>query len=222
MQHDFILLDRSSSMSSQWGEALASVNRYVQKLAEDNVDTGVTLVTFDRDVGMMKFEVVRDRIIPRTWRRVSNEDATPRGSTPLNDAIGRIVNLANAGVPGSGLQYEKVAIIVMTDGEENSSQELSVDAAKALLDQCRAKGWQVVFLGANYDNVRQAASYNTQARHTVMSTTQNLGQTMSVMATKRSLYGSAAVGSAEAAASMDWLETEKQDVATDTPSTPNT
>jgi hypothetical protein len=222
MQHDFILLDRSSSMSSQWGEALAAVNRYVQKLAEDNVDTGVTLATFDLDCGKFAFNVIRDRIIPRTWHKVTDKDATPRGSTPLNDAIGEIVALANKGIPGSGQQYEKVAIIIMTDGEENASRELSGAAAKNLLEQCRQKGWHVVFLGANYDNMAQAQSYATQARHTVMSTTQNLGQTMTVMASKRAVYGQSLAGSAAANASMDFSELEKQQLATDAPATPTT
>lgn len=52
MQHDFILLDRSGSMSDpagNWAEALSAVNAYVKKLADDKVDTGVTLATFDTD-----------------------------------------------------------------------------------------------------------------------------------------------------------------------------
>lgn len=69
--------------------------------------------------------------------------------TPLNDAVGRIVARANAG------NYDKVAIIIMTDGGENHSRELTVEGAKKLLDDCRAKGWQVIFLGASYDNVKR-------------------------------------------------------------------
>ena len=51
----------------------------------------------------------------------------------MNDATGRIVNLARAG------NYDRVAIIIMTDGLENASRELSMAQAKALLDECRAK-----------------------------------------------------------------------------------
>lgn len=64
MQHDFVLLDRSGSMEGpMWTEALNSVNAYVKKLAEDNVDTGVTLALFD---GNEPFLIVRDRITPQT------------------------------------------------------------------------------------------------------------------------------------------------------------
>jgi Mg-chelatase subunit ChlD len=182
MQHDFILLDRSGSMASQWSEAINSVNAYVKKLAEEKVDTGVTLAVFDGQDGL-DFQIVRDRIIPTTWKSPSVEDTPPRGMTPLNDAIGRIVALANAG------NYDKVAIIIMTDGHENASREYSVERAKKLLDECRAKNWQVIFLGANFDNATQAKSYGTLLGATLQSSTRNLAQSMTATATSRAAYG---------------------------------
>jgi len=206
MQHDFILLDRSQSMSEQgkWTESLAAINAYVAKLAADKVDTGVTLATFDKPAGEFKFEVIRDRITPPTWRPVSNEDAIPRGWTPLNDAVGRIVNLANEGI--GGVQYDKVAIIIVTDGQENASTELTRDGAKALLDACRAKGWQVIFLGASFDNAEQAASLGNDARQTVRSSVRNMRATMEVTAGLRGAYG--LVGSA-----MEYSDDDKARLA---------
>lgn len=209
MQHDFILLDRSGSMRDLWREAISSVNGYVSKLATDKVDTGVTLVVFDAPATVLDFSVIRDRIIPSTWHAVEPKEAEPRGWTPLNDAIGKIVDLAKAG------KYDKVAIIIMTDGQENASRELSVEQAKRLLDDCRALGWQVIFLGANFDNVAQAASYNTQARNTVRTSAVNLGATMGAMASKRAVYGTA-TGQA-ATQSMDFSEEEKEQLASDKP-----
>lgn len=201
MQHDFILLDRSGSMSSLWTEALSSINAYVQKLAEDKVDTGVTLATFDIDTaGSFAFDVIRDRITPSTWRNVSNGDATPRGGTPLNDATGRIVNLAKAG------NYEKVAIIIMTDGQENASKELTVTQAKLLLDQCRARGWQVIFLGANFDNAAQGMSYGNAPRFTTFVAQGNLNTATMSVGAKRAAYG--ATGQA-----MAFTDVEKQQLA---------
>lgn len=182
MQHDFVLLDRSGSMGSQWVEALNSVNAYVKKLADDKVDTGVTLAVFDGQNGL-DFKVIRDRIIPSTWHPVTRQDAEPRGMTPLNDATGKIVALAKAG------NYDRVAIIIMTDGQENASRELSVAQAKALLDECRAKNWQVIFLGANFDNAAQALSYGNFASATMNSSTRNLTGTMSFLGAQRSRYG---------------------------------
>ncbi len=186
MQHDFILLDRSGSMESLWTEALNSVNAYVKKLADDKVDTGVTLATFDKDGEQFKFEVIRDRIIPSAWKPVSGQDANPRGMTPLNDALGRIVSMAKAG--NNGIQYDKLALIVMTDGLENASREFTHAAAKALLDDCRAKNWQVIFLGADFDNAAQGASYGNAAAATVAAAAEFLPAAMAETARKRTEY----------------------------------
>lgn len=209
MQHDFILLDRSGSMSSIWAEALSSVNSYVKKLADESVDTGVTVATFDQDEGKTKFEVIRNRITPQTFHPLSAEGDKifPRGMTPLNDAIGQIVRLANAG-PGISLPgYEKVAIIIMTDGQENASREYSTPAAKALLDQCRTKGWQVIMLGADFDNAAQATSYGNAARQTSRVAPGKLGLAANMMGATRAAY---ATGEA---ATMDFSDEDKADLS---------
>lgn len=189
MQHDFILLDRSQSMSlnGRWEEALNSINEYAKKLADDNVDTGVTLFVFDKNDGNFCFEVVRDRITPKTWKPVGNEDAKPRGWTPLRDAIGRLVSYARAGF--NGTQYDKVAIIIVTDGEENSSKEVSHEQARVLLNECRAKGWQVIFMGADFENMAQAGSFDNNVNATVSASAGNFAAAMRMTAAKRGLYG---------------------------------
>lgn len=189
MQHDFILLDRSGSMgsSSRWPETLSSINAYVSKLAADKVDTGVTLATFD-DHGGFQFEIIRDRITPATWRPVTAQEIEARGGTPLNDAIGRIVSLAKAGF--SGLPYDKAAIIIVTDGFENASREITAQAAKALLADCRNRGWQVIMLGADYDNMVQAVgTYDNNVNQTFGTASANLSATTSLLASKRKTYG---------------------------------
>jgi hypothetical protein len=208
MQHDFILLDRSQSMGlkGRWEEALDSINAYVKKLADDNVDTGVTLAVFDKSDGNFCFEVVRDRITPKTWKPVGNEDAKPRGWTPLRDAIGRLITRARAGFNGE--QYDKVAIIIVTDGEENSSKEVSHGQARALLDDCRAKGWQVIFLGADFENLAQAQSFGNAAGQTVSASVGSFADAMRMTAAKRGAYGS--VG-----ATMSYSDDEKKSLSGD-------
>jgi uncharacterized protein YegL len=196
MQHDFILLDRSGSMQDKWLEAMTACNAYVKKLADDNVDTGVTMATFDSEGRQMRFEIIRDRITPKTWRPVSKDDATPRGMTPLNDAVVELVQLANRG------NYDKVAIIIMTDGQENDSRENSVDAAKARLDECRAKNWQVIFLGASFDNIQQSASLGGVRGQSISASAGTYAAHSTSIAQKRADYASTG-------ATMDWSEKEK-------------
>ncbi len=205
MQHDFILLDRSGSMESRWAEAVNSVNSYVAKLAEDKVDTGVTLVVFDSGPdGQLDFNIVRDRIVPSTWRKVGHTEVTPRNNTPLNDATARIVSLAEAG------GYDKLAIIIMTDGLENASKEYrgqrGTQQIRAMLDRCRAKNWQIIYLGADFDNAAQAQSYGAVRGQTISASGGTMGQHVNSVARKRADYGSGA------SATMDWSEEEKAEL----------
>jgi uncharacterized protein YegL len=201
MQHDFILLDRSGSMGTRWVEAVNSVNAYVHKLAEDKVDTGVTLIVFDHVNGKMDFHILRDRIIPSTWHDVSPKEVEPRGGTPLNQALCKIVELAMAG------DYTRVATVIMTDGEENqSAREFTRETAKAALDRCRAKGWQVIFLGIEFDNWQQGHGYGNFAGSTFSAAGGQMVNSTRGMASKRADYG--ATG-----ATMSWTDDEKAELA---------
>ena len=207
IQHDFILLDRSGSMSGMWDEALNSINAYVQKLAETNVDTGVTLAVFDSNE---PFTIIRDRITPKTWKNVTNADCSPRGGTPLNDATAKLIQLARTGAPW-GQQYGRVAIVIVTDGEENASKEFrDVSLIKRMLDECREKNWQIMYLGADFDNQKQAASYGAATQSTVRTSTANFGSTMRSMASKRFAY-------ANTGASMSYNSMEQTALASATP-----
>ena len=97
----------------------------------------------------------------KDWQPVTDREATPRGYTPLFDAIGPPHGLASADTSN------KASVIIVTDGQENASREVTREGAKAMLDRAREKGWDVVFLGANFDAFSQAASLGTAAAHTL-------------------------------------------------------
>jgi uncharacterized protein with von Willebrand factor type A (vWA) domain len=143
--HAYILLDRSGSMASLWTEALSSVNAYVKDLG----DAHVTLALFDHHAGP-HFDVIRAGVPAARWTPVSDRDATPRGGTPLYDAIGRILTLAERD------DEEKAVLVIMTDGEENQSHEMSKDDVKASIARAEKRGWEVVFLGANFADFSDA------------------------------------------------------------------
>lgn len=156
----YMLLDRTGSMAPIWAETLSSINSYVEKLATDKIDARITLAMFDSNDGT-QFDVIRRSVDVREWLPVTEREATPRGYTPLYDAIGRLMGLANA---DGG---DRAMIIIVTDGQENASLEVTREGAKTMLDRVRGKGWDVVFLGANFDAFSQAASLGSAAAHTL-------------------------------------------------------
>jgi hypothetical protein len=156
----YMLLDRTGSMAPIWAETLSSINGYVEKLATDKVDARITLAMFDSNDGT-QFDVIRRTVDVKEWQPVTDREATPRGYTPLYDAIGRLMGLANA---DGG---DRASVIIVTDGQENASHEVTRDGAKAMLDHARQKGWDVVFLGANFDAFSQAATLGGAAAQTL-------------------------------------------------------
>lgn len=165
MSNVYILLDRSQSMGTQWKEALGSINGYVEELPGK---TRVLLAVFDT-VG---YDVIRSTLA-KDWKPVTNEDAMPRGGTPLFDASMRMMQRIEEDKP------ERAVFVVMTDGEENNSQKYRQHEVKAMADKLRTKNYEVLFLGANFDKVGDtAAAYGAGSNKWMNMTTSNMGDAM--------------------------------------------
>lgn len=183
--HAYVLLDRSGSMQSLWVEALSSVNAYAKELANktdgDAVDSHVTLAVFDGQEGL-QFDLLRKKVPALHWENVTDKEASPRGMTPLLDALGRIIALAETDNP------DKAVIVVMTDGQENASREVTRDGAKAAMERVKKKGWDVVFLGANFDNISDASSVGVGGAQQVSMAPGAMNASMRMMAKKSRAY----------------------------------
>lgn len=187
MLNAYILLDRSGSMANRWDEALSSINAYVYELVKGKTASKITAACFDA-MGAMSFDILRDAVVGKNFMPLTNDDATPRGSTPLLDAIGRVVAMAE----GEG--HNRTVIVVMTDGYENASREVTREGAKAALDRCKTKDWQVVFLGADFDAFGQSASVGVAASHTLNMSAGNYGKSMRGLATQTACYAATGDG----------------------------
>ena len=192
--HSYILLDRTGSMEPIWSEALSSVNAYADGLASldggPRVDADITLAVFDAQDGF-QFDVLRKGVDAEDWNDVTNREVNPRGMTPLYDAIGRIVSLAEKDRP------EKAVLVIMTDGEENSSTEMTKKSAKAALDRVRAKGWEVVFLGAEFSNFDDAEGVGQSSSRNMAVSKDQLSDSMDRLAQKSKNYASGAAPTVE-------------------------
>ncbi len=179
----FILLDRTGSMSGRWDEALSSINAYVDELAKDKSSSAVTVAVFDSQNGL-QFDVIRDAVSAKKWPPLTNKDATPRGMTPLFDALGRIVSLAESA------DHKKTVIVVMTDGAENASREVTRDGAKSAIDRCQKRDWQVVFLGADFDAFGQSHQVGVAAGQTMTMDAGQYGAALRGVAQQSAQYAS--------------------------------
>ena len=184
----YILLDRTGSMSDIWDEALGSVNAYAAAVGKvedgeaDDLETSVTLAVFDHQEGF-QFDVLRKEIEPDAWTDVTNDEVSPRGMTPLFDAINRTISLAEADNP------EKAVIVIMTDGRENSSKEVTKEGAKAALARAEARGWEVVFLGAEFSAFGDADAVGVSRDKQMAVGASSLSATQERLARKARSYG---------------------------------
>lgn len=218
----YMLLDRSGSMSTQWEFAIGAINTYVSKIpAEDSVlialfdshwqqsnQTIAAKYAWPPQGENFKFEVVFDGTVNQ-FRPISFTEYSPRGGTPLNQAM---FELFNSHVNADN--HEKAVIVVMTDGDENSSaSEYTTAGVKGLIDVAEKRGYQIVFLGANFDRVNdQASQRGVRGTRALMMTPQNYGATMSLAASKAATYsGASAAAVFTGAATMDFTEQEKKD-----------
>ena len=149
-QHDYILLDRSSSMADKWWETLQAIEAYVSTTRSENVRSHITLSSFSCPFGgTINSYVERNQPIA-DWTRLESV-SPPEGMTPLYDAIQQM------GIHLRDLDPPRASILIVTDGEENGSRFTTLDQAKAILDWCRTKGWQVTFIGADFSNAKQGS-----------------------------------------------------------------
>ena len=153
-----VILDKSGSMSTKVQDVIGGFNLYLDELAkEPAVDYGFTLTLFDT--------VVKKRYTAVPLAQVAKlDDSTyrPSGNTALFDAIGDTVQTVDTN------GFDKILTVIMTDGEENSSHEWTLQAIRELIRSKEAAGnWTFVFLGANLDAFAQGINLGVPIANSV-------------------------------------------------------
>lgn len=168
-------------MGGLWGEAIGSINAYVKglpaktKVTADLFDTG----TYGQSDTYVR---VRDTTV-NNWQDISTTEYSPRGGTPLNDAAGRLLTEVLAS------KDKKAVVIIMTDGFENASKEFTLPQVKELIKKVEARGFEVIFLGANFDQAeQQAVGYGVALNKTMNVKGVNLENTMADLSMMTTAY----------------------------------
>lgn len=209
----YILLDRSGSMSFNWAETLGSINGYVDKLEND---VNVYMAVFD-STDKTDYTVVRESTVGN-WQKLSTDQITTGGGTPLYDASAMIINKMLAD------NAERSVLVIMTDGFENSSKEYTLDNVKAKLKEIEAKNWPAVFLGADFSSAQSYATQtlNFASANAFNTSTAMRGVAMGMLAAKSECYFNESLTIGNTSTAMAWTDAEKAIVSNDgTPLTAN-
>ena len=148
----YVALDRSGSMSGErWTHAIASINEYINGLKKEKIEGTVNVTAFDTSGTSVRLEeLVEDQSIAY-YEPLTHNVVSPSGMTPLFDAAANVMDRALEN------NADRTIVVIMTDGEENSSKEYNQNKIKEKVKLLEAKKWEVVFLGANFDVSRYTA-----------------------------------------------------------------
>lgn len=151
LTHIAVIADRSGSMWNLADDMNGGLKEFLReqdklpgtlKVDVTTFDSVVETPYYDADVSQVKFPVI-----------------VPRGSTALYDAIGQTVVALGERLAARHEDERpgKVLVVVVTDGQENASQEYvgqqGADRIKELVERQQDEyQWGFVFLGANIDS----------------------------------------------------------------------
>lgn len=151
---NLLVVDESGSMSIIKRHALVGINETlttIQKMQKThkNLEQRVTLITFDST----HTNVFYDNVRASNANPLKAKDYNPCGATPLYDAIGMGIAKINALTS----EDDSVLVTIITDGEENCSEEYSLKMIKNLIDKLKKQNWTFTFIGTDDLDVESIA-----------------------------------------------------------------
>ena len=151
---NLIIVDESGSMSIIRKQAFAGMNETLQtvrKMQEKYPDQEqhVTLVTFDTGHTTWHY----DNTPAAQTQDLSWKAYNPGGGTPLYDAMGMAISKVNAQVGDD----DNVLVTVITDGEENSSQEWTLKMIRTMIEKLKKQHWTFTLIGTDNLDVETMA-----------------------------------------------------------------
>lgn len=154
------ILDRSGSMGGLETDTIGGFNSTIEAQRKLEGETRVSTILFDN-----QFEELHDRIDLKDIQALTSQQYFVRGSTALYDAVAMgIRKIANAqSAVKTTARADKVIVVIITDGYENSSRETSAAMLKKMIGEKRAEGWEFIFMGANIDATLAAGEIGISA-----------------------------------------------------------
>lgn len=144
-----LVVDKSGSMASVRNKTISGLKEFLTTQKQLPGSALLTLITFsDRysvDIDGKNLTEINESVFDKY---------VTAGLTALYDAIGVAIDSVGkrlAATPEDD-RPEKVMVVILTDGEENSSKEYGLDLIKDMIDrQKQIYSWEFVFLGADID-----------------------------------------------------------------------
>ena len=146
-----LILDRSGSMGGRENDVVNGVNSFIEEQKNLPDPACIAFVRFDTEAT----ERFRPMQALAEVQPITRADYVPRGGTPLLDAVGKTI--AALEDDWKREQPERAIVVIVTDGEENSSHEYKKEKIKEMIQARQESGkWAFIYLGANVDAFAEA------------------------------------------------------------------
>ena len=155
--HNLIILDESGSMESIKKTIIQGFNEIVQTVKGiekefPEQEHFISLITFNG----LRHKVLHFNEPASKLEQIDDKRYKPNATTPLYDAIG--FGIVRQKQVLEKLTDYNVLVTILTDGEENASKEYSGHAIKKLIDDLKLNRWTFIYIGADHDIEKSAAS----------------------------------------------------------------
>jgi uncharacterized protein YegL len=173
-----LVVDRSGSMGTIRSEALEGINSQLHVLRENadlGGDTFVTYVQFDNVI-----ESLYQNKKASDVKNLDYNDYVPRGGTAWRDAVFTAIQKLEEGVEDT--EDTAYLVVVVSDGEENASSEISQKQLQDLIEEKTKTGrWTFTYMLANVDALKVARESSVSYGNT-LSFTSSVGGTKGAFA----------------------------------------
>lgn len=142
------VLDKSGSMWDVKSDTIGGFNQFVEDQKKLPGKALFTFITFDTT-----YKKVSEGALLESVKPLNENTYNPGGGTALYDAVNRAIADTverHNNEPSVDDTPGKVIMVVLTDGQENSSREVTdLKKISEMVKEREKLGWEVVFLGAD-------------------------------------------------------------------------
>jgi len=159
--YNLIILDESGSMQSIKKTIMNGFNEVVQTIKSvaleyPEQEHTVTFVSFNSGFFTRMFfpygiKKIHENSKIESLNQIDDSTYRPSGGTPLFDAMGISILNLNSIIEKENPKNYNVLVTILTDGEENASQEYSAESIKRMVEIFKSKNWTFTYIGANHD-----------------------------------------------------------------------
>jgi len=159
------VVDRSGSMEAIREDAIGGFNTFLADQKKLPGKAEMTIALFDDQYDVIHRCTPINDVAP-----FDNTTFVPRGSTALLDAIGRTMNEVGAELANrdEAARPGKVIMVILTDGQENSSREFNRQKILEMIThQQDAYQWEFIYLAAGQDAIGEAGMLGIRASNAI-------------------------------------------------------